>query len=87
MINDDDMKLLRGFADRRTNGQTNKRTDFCDCRVAFTTENMPLTIFRGGVGIFIFFNVSFPKSLIYHIKSVSLILFLFKIKHTDLRGE
>ena len=33
-MNDDDFKLLRGFAD----GQTNKRTDICDCRVAFATE-------------------------------------------------
>ena len=31
----DDFKLLRGFADERTN----KWTDICDCRVAFATEN------------------------------------------------
>ena len=29
-MKDDDFKLLRGFADRRT--------DNCDCRVAFATE-------------------------------------------------
>ena len=34
-MKDDDIKLLRGFAD----GQTNKPTDICDCRVAFATEN------------------------------------------------
>ena len=34
MKNDDDFKLLRGFADRQTNG----RTDICECRVAFATE-------------------------------------------------
>ena len=38
MKNDDDFKLLRGFADRQTNEQTDGRTDICDCRVAFTTE-------------------------------------------------
>ena len=35
MMKDDDFKLLRGFAD----GQANERTDICDCRVAFATEN------------------------------------------------
>ena len=35
MKNDDDFKLLRGFADR----QTDERTDIGDCRVAFATEN------------------------------------------------
>ena len=37
--NDDDFKLLRGFADKQTDGQTNKQTDIGDCRVAFATEN------------------------------------------------
>ena len=32
----DDFKLLMGF----DNGRTDKRTDICDCRVAFATENM-----------------------------------------------
>ena len=36
---DDDFKLLRGFADRQMDGWTNKRTDICECRVAFATEN------------------------------------------------
>ena len=36
-MKDDDFKLLRGFGDGRTNG----RTDICDCRVAFATENSP----------------------------------------------
>ena len=31
MMKDDDFKLLRGF----DYGQTDKRTDICDCRVAF----------------------------------------------------
>ena len=34
MMNDDDFKLLKGFA----LGQTNKRTDICNCRVAFAAE-------------------------------------------------
>ena len=34
MMNDDDLKLLRGFADRRTD----ERVDICDCRVAFANE-------------------------------------------------
>ena len=34
MMKDDDCKLLRGF----DYGQTNRRTDICDCRVAFATE-------------------------------------------------
>ena len=36
-VKDDDFKLLRGFEDR----QTDKRTDICECRVAFATENLP----------------------------------------------
>ena len=40
MMNDDDFKLLKGFALRRTNGRMNERTDICDCRVAFATENV-----------------------------------------------
>ena len=35
-MKDDDFKLLRGFAD----GQTDKRTDICDGRVAFATEKL-----------------------------------------------
>jgi len=38
MMKDDDFKLLRGF----DNGQTDRRTDICDCRVAFATENWPI---------------------------------------------
>ena len=34
MMKYDDFKLLRGF----DNGQTDGRTDICDCRVAFATE-------------------------------------------------
>ena len=35
-----DFKVFWGFALKywRTNGQTDKRTDICDCRVAFATE-------------------------------------------------
>ena len=40
MMKDDDFKLLRGFADL----QTDKRTDICDCKVAFATENINLNI-------------------------------------------
>ena len=39
MMKDDDFKLLRGFADKWTNEQMNKRTDICDFRVAFATED------------------------------------------------
>ena len=35
MMKDDDFKLLRGFASE----QTDRRTDICECRVAFATEN------------------------------------------------
>ena len=35
MMNDDDFKLLRGFCD----WLTDRRTDICECRVAFATEN------------------------------------------------
>ena len=37
-MNDDDFKLLRGFADR----QTDERMDIGDCRVAFATENFDI---------------------------------------------
>ena len=43
-MKDDDFKLLRGFADRRTDERTGERTDICDCRVAFATENMKLLL-------------------------------------------
>ena len=44
MMKDVDFKLLRGFAD----GRTDERTDICDCRVAFATENdkMPASDLR-----------------------------------------
>ena len=35
MMKDEGFKLLRGFASWRTDGQTNERTDICECRVAF----------------------------------------------------
>ena len=38
MMKDDDFKLLRGFDYGWTDGQTNRRTDICECRVAFATE-------------------------------------------------
>ena len=34
-MNDEDFKLLKGFA----LGRTDKRKDICDIRVAFATEN------------------------------------------------
>ena len=36
LMKDDDFKLLRGFDLWRTDG----RTDICDCKVAFATENV-----------------------------------------------
>ena len=42
MMKDDDFKLLRSFADGRTDG----RTDIGDCRVAFATENYSKTMQR-----------------------------------------
>ena len=36
MMKDDDLKLLRGFA----SWQMDEQTDICECRVAFTTENL-----------------------------------------------
>ena len=41
MMKDDDFKLLRGF----DYGRTDRRTDICDCRVAFATEKVH---FMGG---------------------------------------
>ena len=38
MMKDDDFKMLRGFASKWTDRQTNGRTDICECRVAFATE-------------------------------------------------
>ena len=38
-MKDEDFKLLKGFALWQTNERTNGRTDICDCRVAFATEN------------------------------------------------
>ena len=38
VMKDDDFKLLRGFEDEQTDGQTEERTDICDCRVTFATE-------------------------------------------------
>ena len=35
-MKDDDFKLLRGFASE----QTDRRTDICECRVAFATEKI-----------------------------------------------
>ena len=36
MMKDEGLKLLRGFASRLTD----ERTDICECRVAFATENL-----------------------------------------------
>ena len=46
MMKDDDFKLLRGFADRQTNERTDGRTDICECRVAFATENIDLRYYK-----------------------------------------
>ena len=35
-----DVKVFWGFALRLTDERTNERTDICDCRVAFATENI-----------------------------------------------
>ena len=40
MMKDDDFKLMKGFALRLTDEQTNRQTDICHCRVAFATENL-----------------------------------------------
>ena len=37
-MKDDDFKLLRGFEDKQTDGQMDRRTYICDCRVTFATE-------------------------------------------------
>ena len=39
-MDDDDFKLLKGFALRLTDRRTDRRTDICDCRVAFATEKL-----------------------------------------------
>ena len=38
MMKNDDFKLLKGFASRRTD----RLTDICECRVAFETESRNL---------------------------------------------
>ena len=42
-----DFDLFEGFGlwqtDKRTNERMNERTDICDCRVAFKTENQRFT--------------------------------------------
>ena len=45
MMKYDDFKLLRGF----DNGQTNRRTDICDCRVAFATEKLGLSHYPNNI--------------------------------------
>ena len=42
-MKDDDFKLLRGFAD--------ERTDICDCRVAFATEKIKVSQLLKGGGV------------------------------------
>ena len=42
MMKDDDFKLLRGF----DQGQTDRITDICECRVAFTTDTPPRPRYR-----------------------------------------
>ena len=37
-------QAVEGFC-RQTNRQTNERTDICDCRVAFSTENIKYVFF------------------------------------------
>ena len=39
VMKDEGFKLLRGFASWRTDRRTDERTDICECRVAFATEN------------------------------------------------
>ena len=39
MMKDDDFKLLRGFDDGQTDGQTD---NICECRVAFATEKLQI---------------------------------------------
>ena len=53
-MNNDDFKLLRGFA--------NKRTDIGDCRVAFATENYRLTFEY--IKLIIFWKAKHSESVI-----------------------
>ena len=50
MLKDDermiDFKVFWGFALRLTDERTNERTDICDCRVAFATENKDVKFVR-----------------------------------------
>ena len=48
-MKDDDFKLLKGFALGRTDERTNKRTDICDCRGAFATENYVFNCFTNNI--------------------------------------
>ena len=45
MVKDDEGSLISScfgvlVYDRRTDGRTNKRTDICECKVAFATEKL-----------------------------------------------
>ena len=57
MMKDDesmiDFKVFWGFALRLTDERTNERTDICDCRVAFATENAEkeTLVHMGGRGV------------------------------------
>ena len=42
MADRNNSERLRGFCNLQTDGQTDGRTDICDSRVAFATENFEL---------------------------------------------
>ena len=61
MMKDDDFKLLKGFALWRTD----RRTDICNCRVAFATENIKTMFFSPFDRFFIANDIWVFNSVIY----------------------
>ena len=44
-MKNDDFRLLRGFVDGLTDGQMDKKTYICECRVVFVTEKIFAKLF------------------------------------------
>ena len=80
MMKDDDFKLLKGFALRRT--------DICDCRVAFAAENSEYN--ENGTK---YFFCSFPKRILstiqiyHHNRCIRIFICYQKLKSTFLAKE
>ena len=63
-MKDDDFKLLKGFV-------TDRRTDICECRVAFATENASVLIV---LNLDISTSSSVSVTLLYYLLSPPLLM-------------